>query len=297
MGWFRRDEPIVKNSTDPFPPYARHGRVLVHRDTRNSFKWVGDKTGGVWEKVARGGHEIVIPSAHHTPGINRLFHNHLGSPTALAVAAVTGDTTITVDDATGIVNGDALQFGLGLAETSHPRVVGAPAGNIVQLDRPLDNPHAVGTQIERVNSNMAIAVGGTVNSPVIFTIEPGPKEVWKIARILLAIEAGGAMDDSLFGAAAALTNGVLIRGRYNGTYRTVTNWKKNGEIGLDVYDRLYTDKAGPGATGLTARGTFTKVGISPMLDGSTGDRLEVLIQDPMATNTSIEMKAQGYLDA
>ena len=104
-----------------------------------------------------------------------------------------------------------------------------------------------------------------------------------------------AMDDGKFGGLNALPNGVVIRLFTNGVYQTLTHWKSNADLKDDMYDVTYSAKAPTGQHGLSSRWTFTKGGFVADLDGTTGDYLEVLIQDDLTGLLDFEVKGQGRL--
>lgn len=105
-----------------------------------------------------------------------------------------------------------------------------------------------------------------------------------------------AMDDGTFGGMSALTNGVVVRVLNNGAYRNGACWKTNADIANDMYDFSYVAKP-PAGTGYGARGrwTFTNAEVVIELDGTTGDRLEVLVQDALSSLVTFTMKGQGRI--
>ena len=111
-----------------------------------------------------------------------------------------------------------------------------------------------------------------------------------------------AADDSKFGSMAVLLRGCVLRG-YNATagqYRTFTDWKTNSDIKMDMFDVVYTDKAGGGDFGTNARGSI-KIGTGavPSLDGVAGDYLELLVQDDLTLAGELllfQLKGQGHIE-
>ena len=65
---------------------------------------------------------------------------------------------------------------------------------------------------------------------------------------------------------------------------------------LDMFDVDFDTRSGGGGTyGTSGRGSFTKMNSNLVLNGSTGDYLEVLIQDNLSTLNSFSINAQGAL--
>ena len=158
------------------------------------------------------------------------------------------------------------------------------------LDRPTDLAYDTTAVIERVSEN--IAVDGTTT--VISSIEPPPDEVWHITRLVLSMLDATSMDDAKFGGITALQNGVTIRENKDTGYHTLTNWKANSDMVEDYYDLNYADKAGSGLFGLRGRWTFKNGGAIVKLDGSLGEKLEILIQDDLTGLVHFGVKAQGH---
>ena len=242
--------------------------------------------------------DIHDADVHNVP-FNEFFHEHTGVETTIAVAVTKGDTAITVDDATEILVGNTLQIENSIVETTFPTVT-IKVGNILTLDRPLDFSFSIGDTVEVVDSEMK--VNATLAAPRAFRLIPDGNQLWHVISITISIIHTSTGDDSKFGDADALINGLVFRG-YNATmdqYRTLTNWKTNGDIGLDFGDLVYTDKAGGGFHGTKGIVSIKeRSGAVPSIDGSKGDYLEILVQDQLLTllgaNGSVRAKAQGHL--
>lgn len=226
---------------------------------------------------------------------NEFFHEHTGISTTLAVQATSGDTSITVVDATLIVVGDSVQISNGTIEPTFP-IVTNKVGNVLTLDRPLDFTYAIGGSVEVVNFEMSVV--GTLASPKVFRLIPDSNQVWNVNSLTISMIHNSTGDDSLFGNLIALTNGITFRG-YNGLasqHRTNSNWKSNGDFALDFGDLSYTDKAGGGNHGTKAQVSLkTRSGAVSLLNGANGDYLEVLVQDDISALGSIRIKSQGHI--
>lgn len=255
---------------------------------------VGD--GGGPYKTLKGAVNVHDADVHSIP-INELFHRHTGVSTTLAVPITAGDISITVVNPAGFVANDNIQIENGVIETTHPQIIGI-AGPVFTLDRPIDNDFAIGDPVEQVEIDISTSVG-SIGSPVSFKLIPDADQTWHIVRFLLGMIHASDADDGLFGSIAALTNGCTLRA-YNGLadqFRTFTNWKSNGDIKMDMFDLIYTDKAGPGVFGTNGRGSI-KIGTGavPAISGANGDYIELLVQDDLTGLIKFNLKGQGHLE-
>lgn len=234
----------------------------------------------------------------HRQIVNDEFHQRTGVITNPSGAVSAGATSITVDDTTGFIIGSKIKIeetvdGIGIHETGILTITNV-AGGVLTLDRPLGFDYTVAASIEKVITNMAI--DGTLASPEIFEIVPPPGTIWQIMRILPTILDNAAMDDGLFGSLTALTNGVALRATTAaGRIVVFANWKTNGDIRADMYNVDYLPKAPAGLYGVGGRWTFTNLSVVAELDGDASpiQKVEALIQDPLATLTSFGIKGQG----
>jgi hypothetical protein len=231
----------------------------------------------------------------HSVPVNEYFHQHSGASTTLAVAVTAGDTSITVVSATGFLVGDIIQIENGVIETTFPSIT-VIAGNVLTLDRPLDNAFSIGDKVDRIITNMNIVA--SLGSPQSFKIVPDTSQEWHIYTITLSMTHNTGSDPSLFGNISALTNGICLRA-FNGTagqYRTFTNWKNNAKIGLDFGKVTYDPKVGGGDYGTFATASIKRVsGATPSLSGANGDFLEMLIQDDLSGLITVNAKVQGHV--
>jgi hypothetical protein len=289
--------PWVGLSTDTKPKNAIRGQKAIESDTGNVFEWLGDEDDtGKWVRRVNGGRQISYIENPHEKIVNEHFHRHIGTATTLAVAVTQGDTSITVADSTGFLVGDEIQIVNGVIEVTFPTIT-VIAGPLITLDKPIDNSFDIGDTVEVVGTDLS-ATAGTLAAPISYKVEPTVGEEWAIARVLITMTFSTAGDDSKFGDIAALANGVTIKfyDGIAGTYRTITNWKTNGDVIHDGYDATYNDKAGGGLFGFVSRWTFERIGAEPKIHGDHGDYLEVLIQDNLTALASVQIKAQGFVD-
>lgn len=275
----------------------KKGKIRIDEDSLFSAPTTAKLLGANGEAIGslNGALDIHDADVHDIP-FNELFHRHTGAATTLAVASLAGATSITVVDATGFIIGTTFQIENGVIETTFPTVT-LVVGNTLTLDRPLDNPFSIGDNVEAVDTNMAVA--GTLLTPIAFRLIPNKNQVWHIVRFLLGMTHSGAADDSKFGDLPVLPNGVVLRA-FNATanqHATFTLWKDNGDLKMDMFDILYSDKAGAGLFGTNGRGSIKLgTGAVPKISGANGDYLEILIQDDLTALTSFQLKGQGHLE-
>ena len=167
------------------------------------------------------------------------------------------------------------------------------------VHRRRDRSHQIGTRVEVIDLDLASAAtaAATIANPIEYTISPNDIRVVHIQRITLSMIHSTAGDLDKFGnIAGGLPNGVTVRARENGIYRTLMNWKTNQKIKDDGYDLDFPPRSGGGGTfGTSARITFERFGTEVRLDPATNDQLEFYIQDgAIATLGGFNIKGQGH---
>ena len=295
------DRWLVGLSTDTKPiPTDPRDRLhkLLEADTGNEYLWTGTQ----WQnQKVNGAINIHDAHPHHTP-VNDFLHFHTGLIKTIDWAVTAGSRILTLNNTAGLVVGDELQItkqNLTFREYTLPIITAIdPVDPIITLDRPLDSPWAVGDTIEVVIEDMTVT--GSLYTPVSYKIFPAFGETWHIQAFLISMLCVTAPDDAKFGDQPALTNGIILRG-YSGKYgmfRTLTNWKTNGDIKLDMIDVVYSDKAGNSFHGVTGNGNILELtGAVPELVAADGDYIEVLIQDDLILHENIRIKVQGHIEA
>ena len=232
--------------------------------------------------------------------INFLMHEETGTTFTLASAITSGDTSITVTDATGLIVGDRLEITEGInIQFSLPVITNIAAG-VLTLDGPIDDAFTVAATVELVEVNMAVS--GTLGTPVAYVIKPHASQIWHLTRLNFSMVHKSAAADNLFGSLPALTNGVVLRSHtaLNGIL-TLANWKNNQDFREDMFDVVYSDKAGPSLFGTSGRWSFKqRTDTVIRLDGAAGDFLEVLVQDDLTAVSNeiadFQIKLQGHID-
>lgn len=120
-----------------------------------------------------------------------------------------------------------------------------------------------------------------------FAIAPGAGEIYRIARLLVTVTDTGSFDSGAYGNNVTLANGIEIHvrnGTPNGASTLVQNLTgvvpiiTNTDWAAYCYDlALYTFGAGPQV--MVVRWTFSRAGVSVVLDGDAGDYLAVRLFD------------------
>jgi len=204
------------------------------------------------------------------------------------------DRTVTLTSVTGVSAGKLLTF---FNPTSvrfmTAYVIGAPAGNVVTLDRYFDFAYPSGSYVDVGDTNMVVA--GSAATPIRFGIRnnagaippPGIELTMDVTRMIFELECTALPEADLFGDIAALTNGIFCR-RRDGAYYNIFNIKSNGELAGIMYDFTQFDATKQGTQGFRARLTFAgqnKLGVTVRL--AINEDLEVFVQDDLTTDSSI----------
>lgn len=242
-------------------------------------------------------HPLPVETILNHVMFNEYAHLHTGTTTTLTVATnVDGsDTSITVADDTAFTVGDHLQISDGVTEPTFAQILVKAGANVLELDRRIDYAHpATTTVVEKVIHDMSLAVGSMV-SPQEYVAKPEGDSVCHVQRIIFSLVHGTAGDMALFGNLPALANGVVIRVKQDGKYRTLANWKINSDVKDDMFDVVFDARSsGGGSWGTSGRWTLERFGVDLLLDGSTNDAIEVYVQDDLRDLESFNMKFQGH---
>lgn len=260
---------------------------------------VGEDNDGIYRNVPVDelGQLAVNVHDQKTRSIDFYF-GMLNNLTTISAQADPGDLTLTLTDTTGFVDGVRV----GVFSAADPDVfylgdqIGAPAGNVITLDTPVDRTLPINSAIAGTNKNLA--VDGSV-TPQVFQVGPvgaGSTAFVDITRIMGRMLDSTAMDDGKFGGLTALTNGIVLR-HNNSVIHNIWNAKSNGDLtlicGPDAF--TYSDKAPGGQHGLNFRNTYAgQQNHGVVLELEPGDFLELLVQDDLTGLDTFEMMAQGH---
>lgn len=240
---------------------------------------------------------LVMTQDQHTAPFDYFFAQGIGAPTTLASPAAVDDLSIVVTSATNFSVGNYI----GIFNAASNRFYFGEALSVVSttvtLDIPIDYAFSAGDVV--VSTTRELNVDGSV-TPQVFSVRastaPATLEV-DITRIIIQMETDAAVDLSKFGdIAGGLANGIVLR-RMDGETRNIFNAKTNFDIAILGYDLSIYASTNPaqGVDGLTARITFAgmeKHGVAIQL--STGDALQLIVQDDLTDITKFRIMAQGH---
>jgi hypothetical protein len=261
--------------------------------------WLHDNAGNpIGSYLEPGGvnYSLNVHDAHvHTILVNRHFLDFDSATESPSVAVTAGDYVIAVADTTGFAAGNhiVIRDAGGDVREHHFDIISLVVNTSITLNRPVAIAYTTSAVLEKVILNMNVV--GSIAAPLTYSITPPSDEIWHISRIILSMTDQTAMDDSLFGGLAALTNGVVLV-NYSTMNHTVTHWKTNQHIIEDMYDVTYSAKAPAGFYGLRGRFTFTESDVVIRLVGSASDTLNILIQDDLSGLDTFSIKAQGHIE-
>jgi len=275
----------------PTPPAADIGVELEVTDTGDRYRW----TGSVWVQIVEQGASIVNVDEIAEVSVDVPL-NLNGTPTTLTATATAGTNSITVASTAGIVVGTSLKIfnaAQTTAEFKFPKVL-VIVGLVLTLDHPLDNSYASGDSVLPVTVSMNVV--GTLASPIIFRAGPPALPVtFHVARLLVTMTDATAGDMGTFGGMAALTNGIVFRVRRGGNFSTLGVWRSNEDLASSLFDVRFDTRAGGGGTyGVTACIDLLALRAGIELEGTSGDRLEILVQDNLTGLLNLKVIAQGH---
>lgn len=170
----------------------------------------------------------------HSPTIIAKF-SLLEEETTLTTTVAIDDLTITVDDTTGFTIGKYVSIFSVADNRFYLGTVLSASGNPVSLDTPIDFAYPSGSFVTAGSTNMAVDGSST---PVIFGLRNTEQTIGTtadITRLIFTCLTATAVDLSLFGDIAALTNGVVLR-RKDGRYKNIFNVKTNQDLANLMYD-------------------------------------------------------------
>lgn len=206
------------------------------------------------------------------------------------------DRTLTLSSTTGFVDGTVV----GVFDADDPNVfylgtqIGAPVGNVITLDTPIDQTLVSGSSVASTTTNMAVDGSSVTQKFQIGPVGPGSTQIVDITRIMGNILDSSTMDDGKFGGLPALTNGVVLR-LNNSVIQNIWNVKKNADLKLICHNFTYSDKAPGGQFGCNWRNTYAgQSSHGVVIELLPGDFLEILVQDDLTGLDDFKMMAQGH---
>lgn len=226
--------------------------------------------------------------------------NDVTNSTTLAAQATINTKSITLTSVTGFDSGDYVCLD-DVADGRYycGKQVGAPVGNVITLDTPLDFTYPAGVVVTVGGTNLN--VDGSV-TPRIFSLragDPGVPVIGDITRLIFQCITNTAADLSLFGDIPALTNGLVLRKKnLDGTYSNVFNVKSNADLAGIMFDFDIYAATNPaqGVDGFVGRLTFagsSKFGV--VLRIAPFEDLELVIQDDLTDLTQFIINMEGHI--
>ena len=235
--------------------------------------------------------------------VSRHFHKHGSTSQFLGAASTAGANVLTLSSSGSFSTGMQIEINSseGIFNSDYRSIV-ATNGRTITVDSPVDCRYSTAASILRVACGMNIAnEGGSAigtSNPATFFLDTPINETWVVDEIIVSICDDRKPDDSRFGGLNALSNGCVLRLRTSTGLRTLANWKTNGDMVRDMYDVDFRDGAGEeeednGIYGIRGRWLFTKIKDHIVLDGSSHERIELLIQDNLSGLADFRIKGQG----
>ena len=246
-----------------------------------------------------GGALDVHDADPHKRVYNQPLHFDSATTTTLSAPATSLSNQITLTSAVGFAVGNEIKIENGSQEPVFFTII-TLVGTLATLDIPLTFNHPAGTDVTKIHTNLAdtgVTAGATLAAPVIFTSHIPASTVVHITSMSIIMTDTSAMDFTTFGGAPALVNGLVLRAISSGQTGAYTNWKRNLDLGLDAFPVLFQTKIGGGDYGLSAIYNIKQsTGSIIYLDGSLGDKMEALAQEPLTGNVVIKIQLQGHYE-
>lgn len=227
-----------------------------------------------------------------TEAIELYLHRSTGNVT-LSGAVAEGAYVINLVAGHGVTTGDyiCIREGTRWYQGKATNV----ATNAITLNIPLDFNVTTAALLHKGPINMASAAGSQA-APMIYTVSPPVGVKWDITHLALHLLDGTEMDDAKFGGITALTNGCVLR-VIDGYTKNILCIRDNSEIFLHGDDTNYSTKAPSGKYGffsIKRLGGQDNMGVVARLSGSTGDRIEMVIQDDLTNLDEMHVLAMGH---
>ena len=240
----------------------------------------------------------VCVQDQHSPVVIANFTS-LDAETTNTVATAIDDRTITLNDTTGFVDGITVTiFNSDAARFTFIKQLGAPVGNVITIDTPLDFAYPIGSFVSAGDDN--IAVDGSI-TPQIFalrnTTERTPITI-DITRLIFTCLTNDGVDLSKFGdIIGGITNGIVLR-KVNEDFNNIFNAKTNSELANLMFDFEVAAASNPaqGQNGFIGRLTFSgqnKIGVTIRI--AENDDLQLIVQDDLSSLLEFKIKMEGHI--
>lgn len=212
------------------------------------------------------------------------------SATSFASAGVVDTNTVTLAAGHGVLVGDSVVVkGLYIGRAL------VVAGNVITLNQRFNLTYPIGTVCYRGSPNMVVD-GST--TPIYFGLEAAQGIKFDVYKLRIAFRGTAEPDDAKFATITALTKGMIVRARITSTrYNNYFNARSNSEFHLRG-ELTYNAKAPAGSYGMVFEFPLKDDnGVALRIDGTTGSRLEVIIQDNLAGGalTYMEGTVSGHV--
>jgi hypothetical protein len=220
------------------------------------------------------------------------FFNALGNLT-LTGAVTIGSRQLTVASAVGVSVGHILYLEQN-GRQFQPIVTSIAGAPTLVIDSPFDYAYTVAASV--TYGIQAMNVNGSV-TPVTFAVGAAPGTRVDITQIRISIIDNVEMDDGKFGGITALTNGVVLQKCTPSATYHIGNVKSNGELRLFCTGE-YASKSPAGQYGFSAVCHFggqENAGVVLRLNGTSGDRIDLTVQDNLTSLTMVNAIAIGHI--
>lgn len=245
----------------------------------------------------RFGNSDVSIQDQHSEIVGGRFSKVKNTSTLTSDTAV-NDIQINISDATAFIAGDRVRIN----QDKHTYLgkVLSKSNNTLQLDSPLDHVFPSGTVVSEIEENLVNSIAGTRAAPDVFEFNAPAGVEFDITEIDILIEGTSTKPDtSKFGSVAGLTNGMVLR-ICNAETLNITNVKTN--LDMERFGKVeFSDKGAGGNYLLKATydlraifGVVFRIG-SQTIGDKNPIHLELLVQDSLAGNTSINVVAKGHV--
>ena len=201
------------------------------------------------------------------------------------------DKSTTVDNITGATVGDCINIREN--DRYFQSIVNGVAGNVVSFASPCDYNFTTNADVCFGEWDLS-TVNGSVN-PVEFFVCPPENAKYDIYTIVVSFEDNSAMYESTFGGISALSNGFVIR-ITDGYTKNLCLISNNGGFKEYGFDTIYETKVPSGTYAFSANKNFKETnGVSLRIDGSTQDKIRVIVQDDLTAITKLSVSVHGHL--